>query len=222
MSPAWDRIVRELHAALVKIGPETDPALLREKGLSLDPLGDFRFRRTAEEVLASGLATGCDDYAKAFLHRARAAGLDALLVWAASERELAAQDPGQPLCTEGRILVLAPANPARLVSGHQFAAVREGSRWSLVDPSQEGQHAVPAEDPPESLVGTVLAWPSLAASWPRWAERLRARGCEGDGLSVRRVGRDDEAGNSAERLMKIYASGDPEAPTLAYRPHPEN
>lgn len=192
---------------------------LRERGIVTDPLGDFRFARRPEEIRRSGIATGCDDYAKLFVQAFREAGGDASMVWMASRTELVASPVGSPLAVEGRPILLDPANPGRLVSGHQVALVVEGGGGALVDPSFEGEGRIPLASlgEPEDLVGKEVGGDLVESYWPGLARAALRRGRAGEGFVIRAVSADLEFGNSAAKNQRIYASGDPLDASLIVR-----
>ena len=81
------------------------------------PKESFLRRRTAVEIWTSGLASGCGDYATAFIERIEAQGIEALLVDGAEVSEKSLESH---------------------FSGHGVVAVRErmdGAPWWLVDPT---------------------------------------------------------------------------------------
>src|SRR5579872_6091914 len=77
---------------------------------------DFLRRRTAQEVLASGLASGCGDYAISFLYRLEQCGFKANFI-----------DSAQ----------ISTASLQTHDSGHTVVAVRDETvgRWILADPT---------------------------------------------------------------------------------------
>ncbi|MBI4614901.1 MAG: hypothetical protein HY720_14920 [Planctomycetes bacterium] len=208
MHQTWKRLVEEIHAVVRPVGDS-----LRESGVRLDPAGDFRFARTPAEILRSGVATGCDDWAKLFIVRARERGIDARMVWMASRTELDRQAEGRELQVDGLPLALDRTRPTRLMSGHQVVAIVLAERQALLDPSFAGQEPIEWS----GLVGELVAWERIEQSWGILAGKLRERDLPGEGFVVRRIDANYEAGNSAARNQRIYASGDPDAPSFAVR-----
>lgn len=76
---------------------------------------DFLRRRTGAEVLASGLSSGCGDYAVAFIHLMEERGFHTMLVDSAE--------------------ISTPSLRSNF-SGHAVVAVRDGPRWILADPTR--------------------------------------------------------------------------------------
>jgi predicted transglutaminase-like protease len=75
-------------------------------------------RRTAEEIIRSGMVTGCTDYALAFIALTRAKGIPTKYVEAIRNRWLDVGDEG-------------------FIEGHVFAECFINGKWYVIDP-QEG------------------------------------------------------------------------------------